>query len=156
MRHIIIYTLLFPAILSGQLVLNDQGIFEFQRIAELDTMTEKQIHERTLNWFAETFGSAKDVIHSTTDSKIAGTYVAAYKTGALYPPYSHRIFVDIKDGRARFTVNQVEPLVYYAARLEELSERGRRSGMRFVEYVGSEIAKVYDGYLAYMNTKEQW
>lgn len=160
MKYIIYILLLFPAILTGQLAPNDQGIFEFQRIAEFDSLTEKQIHERTLNWFATTFTSAEDVIHSTTDSKIAGTYIARYKTGLIHSLFSHRIFIDVKDGKARYTVNSIRPLESYLDTPEEMAARrnqkSRAYGLEYIDYLASEIAKVYDGYVTYMTTKEDW
>jgi hypothetical protein len=83
------------------------GKVSFEQIIQLDSMPADQIHEKTLNWFGAHFKSAKDVITSQTPSRITARWYAEF-CGMMCDDYFTPIIIDIKDGKAKFLITNIE------------------------------------------------
>jgi hypothetical protein len=109
MRYTIIL-LLFTASVKAQETIPLQiidGKVHFEQIIQLDSMSADQIHEKTLNWFGSYFKSAKDVIMSNTASRITGRWYAEF-CGMMCDSYMTPIIIDIKDGKVKFLITNIE------------------------------------------------
>jgi hypothetical protein len=83
------------------------GKVSFEQVITLDSMSAAEIHEKTLNWFGSHFKSAKDVITSNTSSRITARWYAEF-CGMMCDDYFTPIIIDIKDGKAKFLITNIE------------------------------------------------
>ena len=90
---------------------DDKGNVRFQEVVPVEGATLAELHARAKLWAARTFKSAKDVIQ--LDDQQAGRLIlkAAHRDvyGGTEPVwYNFTLTVESKDGRYRWTLDQVE------------------------------------------------
>ena len=84
------------------------GKIIYERVGIVDSVSSEQIHERVLNWIGSTFKSAEAVISSETASRIVGDFTIMHDNGIAGTDFTHRVTIDIKEGRFKFTINAHE------------------------------------------------
>lgn len=109
-------TFVYPQdeVYKKELPLNDENRIEFSEVVQFEGMTKDQIYAKAMAWFAESYRSANDVIQM--DDKEAGVMIGKglvrYNIdlgmdGALPFSLRHVIKIEVREGRAKITMNNL-------------------------------------------------
>lgn len=85
----------------------ETGVVRYREVVEIPGVPADKIHTAVVEWIAKTYRSVKDVVQLDTPQKVLvrGSVETTY-TGGHYL-VNHDLTVEIKDGRARLTIDSL-------------------------------------------------
>lgn len=83
------------------------GKIMYSGIEVVDSVLSSELHDKTLEWFALTFKSAKNVIQFESDNKIIGKGITRIVTtqNGMTTPIQFTIVIEFKDGKYKYTIS---------------------------------------------------
>lgn len=142
---------------SCETMLYESDIGTFQQVAEFNGQNEDELYTKARSWFVEAFVSSEAVIEQQDANShiIKGKYSTKMARNLMCDLiYESIITIEIKDGRARFTVSA--PVSSYSqVGYDRTSTNGYTP--KEVERINKERQTLYNSFKAYMQSeKEDW
>jgi hypothetical protein len=147
---------------SAQLVYDTETkVFKVEKVLSFDSLNKEVIYSKTKAWLAEHFKSAKDVITAEVPSEglITGRYTASYPYSLIQLEFMHQMKIQIKDGKAKFLVSNMETTQYnYPADKYYLKKDGtypHSTSKKLYEAMQAGIESTIKSYQDYVLKKEK-
>lgn len=102
-------------LVASCVTIQSDKIEEYQQVAEFEGMTKDELYTKAQSWFVETFNDSKEVIEVKDENAglIKGKYALTIRRNTMTELILESVItVDIKDGKARFTISP--PVSSYA------------------------------------------
>lgn len=156
MKKIILSLLLILLLVSCETLKPGEAFETVSSIVEVPGTTSDELYIRANSWMVDTFNNAKSVIqYSDKESGIIkGKFVGTYPQGLAYLDCESTITVEVKEGKARLTIDKPSSIYNYT---QYGKSYATALTIGFVEARNKETDSLVRLFKAAMNTKpSEW